>query len=34
MPILIKDNELIKEYHKIWGKVQTSIRKGYDSKPV
>ena len=31
---LIKDEELLEKYNKIWDKISNSIRKGFDSKPV
>ena len=31
---LIKDDELLKKYNKIWKKVKNSPKKEYDSEPV
>ena len=31
---LIKDDELLKKYNKIWKKVKNSLKKEYDSEPV
>ena len=31
---LIKDNELLKKYNKIWGKVSKVIKKEFHSDPV
>ena len=31
MTFLIKDDEFIKKYNKIWDKVSNSIKKGFDS---
>ena len=31
---LIKDDELLKKYNEIWGKVSQSIKKKFDSEPV
>ena len=30
----LKDNELFKNYDKIWHKVRNSIKKGFDNEPV
>ena len=32
--VLIKDDELLKKYNKIWKKVKNSLKKEYDSEPV
>ena len=34
MSFLIKDNELLKKYNKIWDKVCNTIKKGFDSELV
>ena len=34
MSFLIKDDELLEKYHKIWNKLSNSIKKGCDSEPV
>ena len=34
MSFLIKDDELLEKYNKIWKKVSNSIKKGFDSEPV
>ena len=34
MYFLIKDDELLEEYNKIWDKVNNSIKKGFNSEPV
>ena len=34
MSFLIKDNDFLKRYYKIWNKVSNSIKKGFDSKLV
>ena len=31
---LIKDDELLEKYNKIWNKVSNSIKNGFDSEPV
>ena len=31
---LIKDDELLKKYNKMWNKVSNSIKKEFDSEPV
>ena len=31
---LIKDDELLEKYNEIWEKVQNSIKKEFESKPV
>ena len=32
--LLIKDDELLGKYNKIWDKVHNSIKKGFDNEPV
>ena len=32
--LLIKDDELLKKYNKIWKNVKNTIEKGFDSEPV
>ena len=34
MSFLIKDDELLKKYHKIWDKVSNNNKKGFDSEQV
>ena len=34
MYLLIKGDELLEKYNKIWGKVNKSIKKGFDSEPT
>ena len=34
MSFLIKDNELLEKYNKIWDKVSNRIKKGFDIEPV
>ena len=34
MTFLIKNNELLKKYNKIWDKVSNGIKKGFDSEPL
>ena len=34
MTFLIKDNELLEKYNKIWIKVKNSIKKEFDGEPV
>ena len=31
---MIKDDEFLEKYNKIWNKVSNSIKKGFDSEPV
>ena len=31
---LIRDDELLKKYNKMWNKVSNSIKKEFDSEPV
>ena len=31
---LIRDDELLEKYNKIWNKVSNSTKKGFDSEPV
>ena len=33
MSFLIKDDELLEKYSKIWDKVSNSMKKGFDSEP-
>ena len=34
VPFLIKDDELLEKYNKIWDIVSNSIKKGFDNDPV
>ena len=34
MSFLIKDDELLEKYNKIWEKVENSVRKEFDSEPL
>ena len=34
MSFLIRDDELLEQYDKIWDKVRNSMKKGFDSEPV
>ena len=34
MSFLIKNDELLEKYKKIWDKVSNSIKKGFENKPV
>ena len=34
MTFLIKNDELLKKYNKIWDKVSNFMKKGFDSEPV
>ena len=34
MSFLIKDDELLKKYHKIWDKVSNNNKKGLDSEQM
>ena len=34
MSFLIKNDELLKKYNKIWDKVSNFMKKGFDSEPV
>ena len=34
MSFLIKDDELLEKYNKIWDKINNIIKKGFDSEPV
>ena len=34
MSLLMKDDELLEAYNKIWEKVRNSIKKEFDSEPV
>ena len=34
MSFLIKDGELLEKYNKIWDKVCSTTKKGFDSEPV
>ena len=34
MSFLIKDDELLKNYNRIWDKVSYSMEKGFDSEPA
>ena len=34
LPVLIKNEEFLEKYNKIWNKVSKSIKKVFDSEPV
>ena len=34
MSFLIKNDELLEKYKKIWDKVSNSIKEGFENKPV
>ena len=34
MSLLIKDDELLEKYHRIWDKLGNRIKKGFDSEPA
>ena len=34
MNLLVHDKKLLKKYNKIWDKISSILRKGFDSEPV
>ena len=34
MNLLVHDEELLKKYNEIWGKISNLLRKGFSSEPV